>query len=124
MSVTGRERRPALFRSSVIVALTALFALALPNCSTARSGWRFCAAAVAASTGSIRSFASTESPATSKFTRAAWPSSDTALSPRSGDSTFWTYAIFDTLRAASSTAALNRGSLMVSLSLWMNTTSD
>ena len=74
ISVTGRESSPALARSSVMVSLTALLALALPNCSTARSGWRFWAAATAASTGSIRSLASTESPATSKSTRAAWPS--------------------------------------------------
>ena len=72
----------------------------------------------------MRSFASVESPATSKSTSAAWPSSETALSPRSGDFTFSTYGTFGRLAVTSSTAALNCGSLMVSLSLWMNTTSD
>jgi hypothetical protein len=122
--VTGIESIPAFARSSVICLLTALLALASPISSTARSGWRFCAAATAASTGSIRSFASVESPATVKSTRAAWPSSDTALAPSSGDFTFWTYATCPRCDVTSCTAALNPGSLTVSSSLWMNTVSD
>ena len=76
--------------SSVIVSLIALLALAPPNCSTTSSGCSAWIAAVSASVGSTRSFASTESPAISKVTSAAWPSAVTSASPVSGEITFST----------------------------------
>src|SRR5215212_2881950 len=72
----------------------------------------------------MRSTASVESPAMLKFTSAAWPSSETALSPRSGDFTFSTYRIFARRPATSATAALKAASLTVSSSLWTSTTSS
>ncbi len=78
ISVIGRESSPAFLRSSVIVALIALAPLAPPDCSTTRSGCLDCTAAVAARLGSTRSLASVESPAISKFTRAACPSAETS----------------------------------------------
>ena len=71
ISVTGRESIPAFARSSWMVSSIALSALAPPNCSMSRFGWSAWTAAVAASVGSTLSFASVESPAIWKFTRAA-----------------------------------------------------
>ena len=91
ISVTGRESSPAFLRSSVMTSLTALLALAPPNCSTSRSGCR---------PGRRRPRRGWDRPgpwprsnrrAISKSTRAAWPSAETSLSPVSGDFTFSTY---------------------------------
>ena len=89
ISVTGTESSPALLRSSPIVWLIALFALALPNCSMSTPGCAFCAAATSARIGSTRSLACVESPAMSNSTRAAWPSWET-VPPSRGDVTFCT----------------------------------
>ena len=124
ISVIGRESSPAFLRSSVIVALIALAALAPPDCSTTRSGCLDCTAAVAARLGSTRSLASVESPAIWKFTRAACPSAETSPARASGDLTFSTYCSFERRPVTSPTAARNSGSLMVSLSLWTSTTSS
>ena len=82
----------------MIVSLIALLALALPNCSTARSGMALLGRCDRGEDRVDRGPSPrVESPATSKSTRAAWPSSDTALSPCSGDFTFSTYGTFGRL---------------------------
>jgi hypothetical protein len=124
ISVTGSESSPAFLRSSVITSLTALLALAPPNCSTVRSGCLACTAATAARAGSTRSLASVESPRISKPTSAAWPSGETSLLPVSGDLMFSTYGTFDRRAMTSVTAPRNSGSLIVWSPLWMNTTSS
>ena len=91
ISVIGIESSPALARSSLTVSLTALLALASPNCSISRLGCRAWTPSTAVSTGSTRSAVSSESPAISNFTSAAWRSVVTWPPPPSGDSTFLTY---------------------------------
>jgi hypothetical protein len=70
-SVSGSESSPAFARSSPMTLLTALLALALPNCSMSRAGKAAWVAAVASRLASTRSRASVESPAMSKVTSAA-----------------------------------------------------
>ena len=118
ISVIGSESIPAFARSSVIVSLIALLALAPPNCSITRSGCSAWTAAIAARVGSTRSLASVESPAISKFTSAAWPSAETSRRRRrAATCTFSTYWTVEIRPVTSSTAAWNSGSSSVSVSL-------
>ena len=89
--VIGSESIPAFPRSSLIVSLIALLALAPPNCSTTHVGMLGLDRGGRREAGSTRSLASIESPAISKLTSAAWPSAVTSASPSSGDFTFSTY---------------------------------
>ena len=75
-SVIGSERTSAFWKSFSKAALSALSALASPNCSIRRSGCASCAALVAASVAPTRSSATSSSPASLKVTSAALPSSD------------------------------------------------
>ena len=70
----GSERYSAFLKSFSNAAESALSALASPNCSIRSSGCAFCAAAVAASVASTRSFATSSSPWSLKVTSAALPS--------------------------------------------------
>jgi hypothetical protein len=68
--VIGSEVTKALLKSSPIAVLSCFSALASPNCSTAKPEWAACAALVAASVASTRSWASVSVPAISNRSRA------------------------------------------------------
>ncbi len=80
-SVIGSEVTSAFWKSSSNFLLSALPALASPNCSIRSLGLAFCAAAVLSSVASTRSLASSSSLAvSSKLTSAERPSSETERS--------------------------------------------
>ena len=75
-SVTGMLISSAFWKSSPSVADRALSSDAPPTCSTRRSGYCFCTAAVVSSSGSTRSSAVSGSPAISTLTSTAVPFGD------------------------------------------------
>src|SRR4051812_1393957 len=115
-SVIGSERVSAFLKSSSRALLSALFALASPNCSMRNPGWRRWAAATAVRIAPTRFSALSWSPRRSKFTsalrrsREIWPSSPT----RSGSLTLRTVAKRLTVPTTSSIAARKRGERTVS----------
>ena len=75
-SVIGSERNSAFLKSLSNAAVSALSALASPNCSMRRSGCASWAAFVAASVAPTRSLATSSSPWSLNVTSAALPSRD------------------------------------------------
>ena len=106
ISVIGTEVTSALAKSSENALPSALLALAPPNSSTRSCGFWCPALTTAASIGSMRSLALSESPATLKLTSAERPSLETcpAFARSSGDLTSDTYRCSDTAATTSLTA--------------------
>ncbi len=124
MSVTGMDSSPAFLRSSRKAASIS-FSPLTPKEPMNTSGLAAFASPTAAMTGSIFVRASSGSPVISKSMSAACPAWPTwpAFSGSSGDWTSVTTSTAETLVITSSTAAVNAGSLTVSVSLWMSTLS-
>ena len=99
-SVTGRLRISARWKSSPRVSSSALLIDWPPTCSTRRSGWAACTAAVASSSGPTRSLAVSASPDIVTGTSSAVPSCDGTGSP-----TLATSGSAPSRRAASAAAA-------------------
>ncbi len=123
----GRERNSAFLKSSSKAFEIALSALASPNWPTKTRGLAFCAAAVAASVESTRSFVTSSSPRISNVTRADLPSFESwpSLPLASGDLTLSTPCVVSRRETVSLTAAVKAASPTLTEPLpWTSTCSS
>ena len=113
ISVIGRESVSARLKSSSSEALSALPALASPNCSMRRSGWAFWAAAIVASDVSTRSSARLSSPGMENVISAERPSLENwpSLPLARGLSTLVTYLVSFRRLVVSLTASVKLASV-------------